>query len=262
MSSRVKRPLGRLLAGVATLLALLAPAAVAHAQGVDEFGAFGVPREGRAESPQDTAFEIRVGRYRPEIDDEFNGAAEPFHKVFGDRSRYEIGLELDWQVLRIPHLGTIGPGIGWGVTRFQQKAQFTDGGGTSGETTRLWIMPMYLVAVARADVLSRDFKIPFVPYAKLGFGAGLWWSSDGQESASVQGKAGKGLSYGLTYAAGLMFLLDVLDQDDAKSADGLTGINNSYIFAEWFRPQLDGFGAKDVLNIGSSSWVVGVTMEM
>ena len=74
--------------------------------------------------------------------------------------------------------------------------------------------------------------------------------------------AGKGLSYGLTYAAGVMFLLDVLDKDDAKSADGITGINNSYIFAEWFRPQLDGFGAKDVLDISSSSWVLGIAMEM
>jgi len=262
MSSRVKQPLKRLLAGLATTFALLAPAAVAHAQGVDEFGAFGVPREGRSESPQDTAFEIRVGRYRPEIDDEFNGSATPFQTVFGNSNRYEIGAELDWQVLRIPHLGTLGPGVGWGITRFTQKAQFANGKGASGEDTRLWIMPMYLMAVARADVLPRDLKIPFVPYAKLGLGVGMWWSSDGQESASVQGRAGKGLSYGLTYAAGLMFLLDVLDPDDAKSADGMTGINNSYIFAEWFRPQLDGFGKKDVLDIGSSSWVVGVTMEM
>ena len=59
-----------------------------------------------------------------------------------------------------------------------------------------------------------------------------------------------------------MFLLDVLDEDDAVTADGLTGINNSYIFAEWFRPQLDGFGSNKVLNVGSSSWLIGIALEI
>jgi hypothetical protein len=59
-----------------------------------------------------------------------------------------------------------------------------------------------------------------------------------------------------------MFLLDVLDEDDAVTADGLTGINNSYVFAEWFRPQLDGFGSNKVMNIGSSSWLFGIAIEM
>ncbi len=124
-------------------------------------------------------------------------------------------------------------------------------------------MPMYLVAVARADVVAKDFKVPLVPYAKLGLGYGMWWSSDGQRSAvAADGKKGRGGSYGLTYALGAMFLLDVLDEDDAVSADGITGINNSYVFAEWFRPQLDGFGSAKVLDIGSSSWLLGIALEL
>lgn len=253
---------GRLLSSLAITFTLLASTVAAHAQGVDEFGGYGRPREGGSESPQDTAFELRFGRYRPEVDDEFNGAAAPFKDTFGGSNRYSLGAELDWQLLRIPHFGTLAPGLGWNITRFTAKAAFTNGSGLSGEDTRIWMMPMYLVGVARADVLPRELKIPFVPYAKLGLGLGMWWSSDGQKSATAKGVAGKGLSYGLTYAAGVMFLLDVLDKDDAKSADGITGINNSYIFAEWFRPQLDGFGAKDVLDISSSSWVLGIAMEM
>ena len=249
-------------AALAVGVGVLVAASNAHAQGVDEFGGYGGPRVGRAESPQDAAVELRFGRYLPEVDNEFKGSARPFHDVFGDSNRYELGAEVDWQVLRVPHLGTLGPGVGWGVTKFTAKAQFTNGSGESAEDTRLWIMPMYLVGVARVDTLSRDLKIPFVPYAKLGLGLGVWWSSDGQQSASAKGVAGKGLSYGLTYAAGLMFLLDVLDEDDAKSADGMTGINNSYIFAEWFRPQLDGFGKSGVMDLSSSSWVLGIAMEM
>lgn len=258
----MKLALGRLFASVATALTLLGSTTMAHAQGVDEFGGYGRPRTGGSESAQDAALELRFGRYRPEVDDEFNGAAQPFHDVFGNANRYELGLEIDWQLLRIPHFGTLSPGVGWGLTKFTSKAQFTNGAGASGEDTRLWVMPMYLVGVARADVLMRDLKIPFVPYAKLGLGLGMWWSSDGQKSATAHGVAGKGLSYGLTYAAGLMFLLDVLDEDDAKTADGLTGINNSYLFAEWFRPQLDGFGASSVLDLSSNSWVLGLAMEM
>jgi hypothetical protein len=259
MSSR----LGRLLVALSAASSLLVSVAFAQAQGVDEFGGYGYNHGDRAESPQDTAFELRVGRYRPEVDSQFNNGQTPFGDVFGSSNRFELGAEIDWQVLRVPHFGTLSPGLGWGLTKFSNKAQFTNGSGTSGEDTRLWIMPMYLVAVARADVLPRDFKIPFVPYAKVGLGVGMWWSSDGQKGATADnGVKGKGLSYGLTYALGAMFLLDVLDADDAKSADGLTGINNSYIFAEWFRPQLDGFGSNKVLDISSSSWVLGIALEM
>lgn len=253
---------GRLLAGLGVLLfSALAPLE-AQAQGVDEFGAYGMPERGRqGESKQDSAFELRIGRYVPEVDSQLGGQT-PFESAFGNDWRFMFGFEADWQLIRIPHFGTLAPGFGWGLTRFSAKAPFTDGSGTSEAETRLWIMPMYLVGVARVDVFARDFSIPLVPYAKLGFGYGLWWSSDGEKTARSNGVVGRGASYGLTYALGGMFLLDVLDRDDAASADGLVGINNSYVFIEWFRPRLDGFGSDDVLNIGSSSWVAGVAIEM
>jgi hypothetical protein len=244
------------LAGAACALTSLS----AHAQGVDEFGGYGSKRGVQSESKQEAAFELRLGRYLPEVDSQLNST--PFQTTFGGDTRYMFGAEVDWQLVRIPHFGTLAPGLGWGYTKFSAKAAYADGSGTSSSHTRLNIMPMYLVAVARADVIPRELKIPLVPYAKLGVGYGLWWSSDGQRSATYQGKKGKGASYGLTYALGAMFLLDVLDEDDAVTADGLTGINNSYIFAEWFRPQLDGFGSKSVLDIGSSSWVLGIALEI
>jgi hypothetical protein len=256
MSSLVRRS----LAAFAVLGATLLQAWGARAQGVDDFGGYGNKRGVQSESKQDAAFELRFGRYRPEVDSQLDSS--PFEETFGSNPRYMLGAEVDWQLARIPHLGTLGPGVGWGLTKFGARAVFTNGSGTSPVDTRLWIMPAYLVGVLRADVLPREFKIPFVPYAKLGLGYALWWSSDGDRGADVRGKAGKGASYGLTYALGAMFLLDVLAPDDAVSADGLTGINNSYIFAEWFRPQLDGFGSNKVLDVGSSSWVLGLAIEM
>lgn len=256
MSKRARRLLA-LAPAVAALFASLP----AHAQGTDEFGGYGTQRGTQSESKQEAAFELRFGRYQPQVDSGLSST--PFQSTFGNDSRYMFGAEADWQLLRIPHFGTLAPGIGWGYTKFSSKARFASNGELSGTTTRLNIMPMYLVGVVRADVISRDLKIPLVPYAKLGFGYGLWWSSDGKLTAeSADGKKGRGASYGLTYALGGMFLLDVLDEDDAVTADGITGINNSYIFAEWFRPQLDGFGSAKVLDIGSSSWVLGVALEI
>ncbi|HXK19239.1 MAG TPA: MXAN_2562 family outer membrane beta-barrel protein [Polyangiaceae bacterium] len=252
--------LARRCAGISTFAGLLSIGSLAHAQGVDEFGGYGTDRGERAQSKQEAAFELRIGRYVPEVDKGLTST--PFQDMFGTDSRFTFDAKVDWQVLRIKHLGSLGPGVGWCYTKFSAPARFEVGGGLSASTTRLNIMPMYAVAVLRADVFMRDFKVPLVPYAKLGLGYAMWWSSDGQRSAEYQGEKGKGGSYGLTYALGGMFLLDVLDQDDAKSADGLMGINNSYLFAEWFRPQLDGFGNNKILNLSSSSWVLGFALEI
>lgn len=248
------------LVSAAVALGCLLGSVQAQAQGVDEFGAYGTRRGVQSESPQDAAVELRFGPYKPEVDSKL--ASTPFQSTFGNDNRWLFGFEADWQLIRIPHFGSLGPGFGWGVTKFTAKAPFTDGSGTSETDTRLWVMPMHLVAVARADVLVKDFGIPFVPYAKLGLGYGMWWSTDGDKPAKADGVSGKGASYGLTYAGGVMFLLDILDEDDAVTADGITGINNSYIFGEWYRTQLDGFGSDKIMDIGSSSWIVGIAMEL
>jgi hypothetical protein len=252
---------GRVAAALAVAACFTLPTSNARAQGVDEFGAYGGrEKAGRSESPQNAAFEFRFGRYQPEVDSDLGGT--PFHDVFGDKPRFLLGAEVDWQLMRVPHLGSIGPGLGWGLTRFQGKARVTATGELSAADTRIWMMPTYVAAVLRADVFMRDFAIPVVPYAKLGVGYALWWSSDGQKTAMSGDTVGRGASYGLTYALGGMFLLDCLDREDAAMADGLSGINNSYVFAEWFRPQLDGFGSNKVMNLSSSSWVLGVAIEM
>lgn len=241
-------------------LALVGICRVAAAQGVDEFGAYGsTPREHR-ESPQYAAAEIRFGRYIPAVDSSVSGT--PFKDTFGDSSRYMVGLEGDWQLVRIPHLGTLGPGLGWGYTRATGYAHLTaNPSQLSGEQTALSVMPFYLVGVLRADVLARDFHIPLVPYAKLGFGYALWWASDGGQTSRADGAVGHGSSYGPQYALGGMFLLDELDPQTARDADNSIGINNSYIFGEWYRSELDGFGSKTRMNVGANTWVLGLAIE-
>jgi hypothetical protein len=232
----------------------------AAAQGVDEFGSYGRLAERRNESPQNGAFEARFGSYYPRVDSSVEGS--PFKNSFGDTKRYMFGLEGDWQAIRIPHFGTLGPGIGWGYTQATGYARLTaNPDASSDEETALSIMPFYLVGVLRADFLMRDLGVPLVPYAKLGMGYALWWASDGGKTASQDGVSGKGVSYGPQYALGGMFLLDILDQQTARDADNGLGINNSYVFGEWYVSDLDAFGSSKRLNVGANTWVVGLAME-
>src|SRR5690606_33179868 len=181
--------------------------------------------------------------------------------VFGGSSRYYGGLELSWQALRIPYVGTFGPGFGIGYTRATAKALLESGEGRSSQPTSLTIIPMYVVGVLRADELSRRTPVPLVPYAKLGVGYAIWTASDADETARVDGVLGRGASYGLQWALGGMLLLDALAPEDAREADASIGLNNAYLFAEWYRSELDGFGSDDQLEVGTDTWMVGLTLE-
>ncbi|MCB9589243.1 MAG: hypothetical protein H6718_27765 [Polyangiaceae bacterium] len=256
----LRRPLLK-LSPIALAASTLAWAAPATAQGVDELGAYGGREDVHFESPQYGAVEVRFGRYVPNVDDEFNGAATPYADTFGDDSRYLIGLEFDWQLLRIPHFGSLGPGIGWGYTKSTAKAPLTSTGERSEQETSLTIMPMYLVGVLRVDVLAKDLDIPLVPYGKAGLGYALWWSRSGDESArDDNGTIGRDTSYGWQFALGGMLLLDSLDERSAIEMDENSGVNNSYFFLEWYVSNLDGFGGGK-MNVGDNTWMLGLALE-
>jgi hypothetical protein len=246
-----------LLTGSALLTALLA-GFPAHAQ-VDDFGGYR-NRNYNIESEQDTAVEFRFGRYIPNVDDGL--AAKPYESMFGSKNRYYGGLEVDWQALRIPMFGTFGPGFSIGYTRSSTNAIITSSGVRSDQPTTLSILPMYVVAVLRADVFAREWSVPLVPYAKLGLGYALWWVKNGDETAETDdGEKGRGRSYGMQLALGAMLQLDWIDIDDARSADAHIGMNHSYLFAEWYRAELDGFGSDDQLDAGTNTWMAGIAVE-
>ena len=104
----------------------------------------------------DTGFaaELRVGAYKPEVDSTFSGKG-PYEQVFGDAARVYAGLEVDWQPLRVPYLGTLGPALGWGFTRSSAKALITGTTDRSGQSTTLTIFPMHASGVIRLDELQQ-----------------------------------------------------------------------------------------------------------
>lgn len=225
-----------------------------------DYGELGPPSHREyAESSQDLALELRFGRYVPNADDGVNGT--PYRDIFGKGNRYYLGAEVSWQLLRIPYLGTLAPALSFGYTRASARARFETTGELSGQKTTLTIYPMYVAAVLRADVITKKTLVPLVPYAKVGLGVALWNIGLGEKVTRVDGDVGRGLSYGPQFALGGMFLLDALDPDDARSADSTLGLNHSYLFAEWFVSDLSGFGSTDRLNVGTNTWVVGITAE-
>jgi hypothetical protein len=215
-------------------------------------------------SPQYAAFELRFGPYKPSIDDSTN--VPIYDEFFGDGSRFLLGFELDWQIWRIPHVGPIGVGFGWGYTQLSapnvSEGAIPGGGATPASVSQesnLNIMPMYGVGVLRIDALAKAFDIPLVPYGKLGLAYALWWVDDGLGTATNDaGVKGKDTSTGTQAAVGAMFLLDVLESSAARALDTEAGINNSYIFLEWSMSDFSG----SQMNVGSNTWVTGLAIEM
>jgi hypothetical protein len=221
-------------------------------------------RHSTYESPQNFAFELRFAPYTPNVDSDPALTGTPYRDIFGTMPRLLIGLEFDWQALRIPHIGTIGPGFGVGYTTMGAKAPLVsphNGQTLSGEDTSLDIYPMFLAAVFRADVFWREIKIPVIPYAKAGGGLAFWRASNTLGTSSAGGVAGKGHTFGTHIALGVALSLNAFDDYTAKNFDNSMGVNNTCLFFEVMRSDLNGIMQDAVLRVGSDTWVAGLTFE-
>jgi hypothetical protein len=262
----VTRPTLAPLVAFAALAATCALAPEARAGGNDDLGDYrDVDRSSRYDSPQHFAFELRFGPYVPDIDDDFGGLPpeqRPFRRTFGKGKGFHFGAEFDWQAVRIPYVGTFGPGVGLSRVNRSAKAFVLNSDERSSEKTTLSITPAYLVGVLRLDYLMRRYGVPLVPYGKAGLGAALWSSSIASGVVTRDEVEGRGRSFGTHFAAGAAFLLDVIDRQTAQVADRSIGLNNSYAYIEYMRNDLgDLFDSKQQLRVGTSTWVAGLALE-
>lgn len=266
---------------VAGLLAGGAPSVVA-AQTLEPFGPD--TSRNRHESTQSFLVELRGGPWFPDVDAEFGGRAAPFGDMFGTGDRLLLGAELDWQFLRVGPVGSLGVGVGAGYTSASAVAPLTQTPmppaaswerPADGQETSLQVIPGYVVAVIRIDVLARRTIIPLVPYLKYGIGYAYWWITNGdmlsRRSLSLSpgasaddsdlGQAATGGTLGTHLAAGLMLRLDVFEPAVQRAWDLEMGVNHSYLFAEYVRSDLGGLGARPQLRLGTATWNVGLAME-
>jgi hypothetical protein len=250
----------RFLSALAGLLAGASVLALAPSASAFEIGTPAQERPFR--SAQNFAFELRFGPYKPQIDDEpaLNGK-KPYEQAFGTMPRLLVAMELDWQTYRIPHLGTIGPGLGVGYVSMGTDVR-TVSGRPSGDETNLSITPFWGVGVLRADVFWRELGFPLVPYGKLGVAVARWNATDSGDTAVSNGVSGKGTTWGANAAVGLQFALDALDPGAARNMDNMLGINGTYLFAEYYWLGLNGIGQSAPLRVGTASWTAGFVFEL
>jgi hypothetical protein len=212
-------------------------------------------------------FEFRFGPYWPEIDSEF-GDNGPYERVFDNDAQFYFGIGLDWTPIRIPYVGRIGPGIGWGITPAEGKAINPATGRPSDVDTSLTIMPMNVSAVLRVDELLRKTKVPLAPYGKLGFGFATWSSStaNGTSEGACDPSdprrvcEAEDTTLGLHLALGVALTLDWVDQQRANNIQEM-GVGHLYLFGEWMHAALDGLGSRPQLQVGTSTFVGGVAID-
>ena len=210
----------RLLAGLLAGLALL-------------------PAAARAESDYAGSFDLRLGGYKPNLDNGTIVGADgkrPYQRAFGSghplQFRLDVARALPWR-----QYGTVELGVGAGYWRVSGHGTFADGT-ASQDRTALSVVPVQLSLTYRLDVLWERFHVPLVPYAKASLERANWWITDGAGSTSQSG-ATNGWSLG----GGAAFVLDVVDSQLARELDMETGINHTMVFVDVSRQRIDDFGA-------------------
>lgn len=211
-------------------------------------------------SAQNFALEVRVAPYRPQVDDEPGLRGTPFKDNFGDSARVYIGFEFDWQMWRIPGIGTLGPAYSLGRVSMSRDSR-TITGRPSGDNYTLLIYPMYLAAVLRVDTLWRNFGIPLMPYGKAGPALALWEADNALGTSRANGVKGSGISLGYDLAFGGTFPLDFFDRGASRGMDSTTGINTTSLYFEFMMLGLNGFGDANTFRVGTNTWSAGMTFE-
>lgn len=251
------------------------------------------PRE--FESSQRFAAELKLGPYSPNIDASRGLTGTPFKDLFPAAAgksrppgRLLTQVEFDYQILRRWY-GNIGIGNTIGFYRrtshsFAYGIDPTTGsesqpcvikGSTntctrSGDTTALNVVPLSIMAVYRFDYLARRYKVPFVPYFKIGLAYYVWWIENGGGFLSIaqytppgssSSQGGWGGSLGWVMNPGGAFLLDVLDPAAAKTIDAELGINHTYLFCEFHYADVNGFGLGNKMNLSDTTLNAGIAFE-
>jgi len=222
---------------------------------------------GSYESPQRFALELRFGPYLPEVDDEFGPGVTPYRNFFGSDRGLMSQIELDYQFFNLS--GTAAIGLSLGYFRDTGKSFVEPGPGQtaterSGDSSRLSLFPTALMLVYRADQAYRLWRIPVVPYAKIGINYTLWRISDGNgliaEGGTLGGK-GRGGTLGWQGAVGVSLVLDFIDPGAARNLDGESGINRTHLFIELAKFSVSGLGQEGRLHVGDTTWLAGLLFE-
>lgn len=142
---------------------------------------------------------------------------------------------------------------------------------SSGEENIFNVVPLALMAVYRFDVLDKRFRIPLIPYVKVGFGYYIWWwgktSSFVAEVPSTDSgmpvyEKAQGATAGLVLNPGIAINLSALDPHAARAIDQEIGLNRVTAFVELNAAFMEGWGSRSVkLNLSDTTFSAGLGFE-
>lgn len=221
------------------------------------------------ETPRDSVFEIRMGSYLPNIDDEFGDQCNtgncPYASSF--QSADPLMITFSYHRHLFTGFGSLTAGGGFGYWNNDEGQAITsspeDPVVYAQDATEISVYPFFLELGYRLDVIQ-DI-IPLVPAFKVGVDAYGWRVFDGSgEVARFNGTSGEaaGFSYGWHASLGVHILLDFFAPDMAADFDRDAGVNNSYLTIDYQTAQISNFGAGETLWLGSDVLFIGLALDM
>ncbi|WNG45821.1 hypothetical protein F0U60_18160 [Archangium minus] len=216
------------------------------------------PSDVPTQSPRSGSVEFRLGGYRPQMEAEgsLNGE-NPFAAVFGNANMLLFEVEL--QRFFYQGIGTAGVSLSAGYAE-KYAAALKPEGGPSAERTGFHVLPIHLRGVYRFDYPAFRWGFPLVPYVKPGLVYIPWWSTKGGNIEQLPDGKARGGKLGWEVAAGVSFLLDVLEPRLARDFDTDLGVNHSYLFAEYTYAKVNNFGGQG-FNLSDSYWMFGLALD-
>jgi hypothetical protein len=207
--------------------------------------------------------EVKLSPFTPLIDRVFAPTVEnpgPYQKTFGGGPLLMGEIELDYQVFQKVGSLAFGLSVGYGEKFGRSVDAVTKV--EVGQSTGLRLLPLKALLVYRFDLLALKYNIPIVPYVKGAFIAVPWWVENGATVEVVQGIRGAGVKYGVGGVAGASVLLDVFDARLSRDFDTGTGVNHSYLFAEFSYQEMTVFDTTArPLDLSSRHWMFGLGFE-
>jgi len=213
------------------------------------------------------AVELRFALYRPNVDSEF-GSSTPNQFMFGDSVRPMWQLEFDWEILQ--KFGTLAVGGSIGYWKENAQACFLSGYDESkgickrsGDNTSLRLIPFAALLVYRMDEAAKRWRIPLVPYGKIGLNYTIWTINDGDGNVPDYpgGGHGQGGTAGWQAAIGVALQLDFIDPAAAHEFDADVGVNHTCAFFELDHVDGSGLYRSDTLRVGDDTWFAGLMFE-
>ncbi|MBZ4417051.1 MXAN_2562 family outer membrane beta-barrel protein [Myxococcus sp. RHSTA-1-4] len=208
-------------------------------------------------SPRSGAVVLRLGGYKPLIDEEEGLGGTPYEDFFGDESL--LLFEAEMQRFFYQGIGTAGLSLSAGYGEKYAPARL-EGGAPAAEQSALRVIPLSANVFYKFDYAAFEWGIPLVPYGKLGLIYTPWWITKGSDTETADGRKGNGGEWGWGATGGVAFMLDVLEPRFARDFDTDIGVNHSYLFAEYTYADVNNFGGGG-LNLSSRRWMFGLALD-